>query len=78
MWVIMSHIQTAQCVDRYSLSTLKYTVIKPEPNMLRILLIIPFRTSQKIPIILHIITYFSHIIFYALLFQVLTSRETWT
>ena len=36
---------------------------------------------KNLPIILfhsHIITYYSHIIFYALLFQVLTSRQTWT
>ena len=49
---------------------------KPEPNILKILLIIPSSTSQKIyPLFLfysHIITYYSHVILYALLLQVLT------
>ena len=41
-------------------------VVKPEPNMLKILPIIPSSTSQKFyPLFLfysHIITYYSHII----------------
>ena len=55
---------------------------KPEPNMLKILPIIPSSTSQKIyPLFLfysHIITYYSYFIRFVLLFCVLhASRETW-
>ena len=54
---------------------------KPEPNMLKILPIIPSSTSQKIYSLFlfysHIITYYSYFIHFVLLFCVLTSRETW-
>ena len=50
--------------------------------MLKIIPIIPSSTSQKIyPLFLfysRIITNYSHFVLFALLFQVLTSRETWT
>ena len=56
--------------------------VKPEPNMLKTLPIIPSSTSQKIyPLFLfysHIITYYSYFILFVLLSYVLTSRETWT
>ena len=48
--------------------------VNPEPNMLKILPIIPFSTSQIMyPFYSHIISYYSHIILYTLFFLVLTS-----
>ena len=56
---------------------------KLEPNMLKILSVIPSRTSPKITqysyfILTHINTYYSHTVLYAFLFQVLTFREMCT
>ena len=63
-----------KCTFKYS-----FLSIKPEPNMLKILPIIPSSTSQKIPIVLILFTYYNLLFPYysfALMFQVLTSRET--
>ena len=55
----------------------------PGPNMLKILPISYYfqHFPESYPLVsscFHIITCYSHIILYTLLFQVLTSRETWT
>ena len=46
---------------------------KPEPNMLKILPIIPSNTSQDVFLLFlfysHIITYYSHVILYGLFFR---------
>ena len=59
-----------------------YTCGKPEPNMLKILPIIPFSISQKFyPLFLfysHIITYYSHFVLLAFIVSGINSRETWT
>ena len=46
--------------------------------MLKTLPIIPSSTSQKLPTILILFTYYSYFILLVLLFCVLTSREIWT
>ena len=54
-------------------------LVKPEPNMLKILQITPSKTSQKIYLLFlfysHIIVYYSHIILFALFIQVLTPKK---
>ena len=55
-------------------------LVKPDPNMLKILQITPSRTFQKTYLLFlpHIIDYYSHIILFALFIQVSTSKETQT
>ena len=52
-------------------------IIKPEPNMLKTLPIIASSTSYQVFLCyLYVITYYSYLAIYVLLFQALTSRET--
>ena len=66
VWWMLSYLYV------YSFSK-NYESTKPEPNLLKILPIIPSSTSQKIyPLFLfysHIIVCYSYIIVYALLFR---------